>query len=85
LYHTERSAGIVAWILLGASVLWGLALSTKSFRGKVKANWMLDLHRFLGGFFLIFVAVHVVSIVADGYVTITPVNVLVPFTGTYHP
>ena len=85
LYYTERSAGIVAWILLGASVLWGLALSTKSFRGKVKPNWMLDLHRFLGGLALIFVAVHVVSIVADSYVTVTPVNVLIPFTGTYHP
>lgn len=89
LYDTERSAGIVAWILLGASVLWGLALSTKSFRGKVKPNWMTDLHRFLGGLSLIFVLVHVAAIVSDTYVskyvTITPLNALVPFTGSYHP
>jgi predicted ferric reductase len=32
-----------------------------------------------------FVAVHVVTAVADSFVTITWVNVFVPFTGTYRP
>ena len=29
LWYTARAAGIVTWALLAASVLWGLALSTR--------------------------------------------------------
>lgn len=68
-WYIARSSGIVAWLLLAGSVLWGLALSTKVLRGKPRPNWILDLHRFLGGIALVFTGVHV----------------LVPFTGRWHP
>jgi predicted ferric reductase len=84
-WYIARSSGIVAWGLLGGSVLWGLALSTKVFRGKPRPNWILDLHRFLGGLALIFTAVHVVAILLDTFVSFSLVNVLVPFTGSWHP
>ena len=29
LWYTARASGLVAWALLSAGVLWGLALSTK--------------------------------------------------------
>ena len=54
-WYVARSAGLVAWALLAASVLWGLALSTKILSPKVRANWILDLHRWLGGLATIFV------------------------------
>lgn len=82
-WYVARSGGIVAWALLALSTFWGLALSSR-FLGKFpKPNWMLDLHRFVGGLSVVFTAVHVGALVADSYVTITLVNVLVPFTGTY--
>ena len=84
-WYTTRSAGIVAWVLLGASVLWGLALSTKVLRGKPRPNWILDLHRFLGGLALVFTGIHVIAILFDTYVHFGLVEVLVPFTGTWHP
>ena len=52
-WYIARSSGIVAWLLLAGSVLWGLALSTKVLRGKPRPNWILDLHRFLGGIALV--------------------------------
>ena len=84
-WYVARSGGIVAWALLAGSVLWGLALSTKVMRGKPRPNWILDLHRFLGGVALLFTGVHVVSLVLDSYVHFGLVEILVPFTGSWHP
>jgi DMSO/TMAO reductase YedYZ heme-binding membrane subunit len=84
-WYTARSGGIVAWALLAASVLWGLALSTKVFGKRPRPNWLLDLHRFLGGLAVVFTAIHVLSIMIDTYVDFGPVEILVPFTGTWHP
>lgn len=84
-WYLARSGGIVAWALLAGSVMWGLALSTKVLRGRPRPNWILDLHRFLGGLALVFTGVHVLSLVLDSYVHFGPVEVLVPFTGTWHP
>ena len=84
-WYMARSGGIVAWALLAASVLWGLALSTKVTNGKPKPNWILDLHRFLGGLALFFTGIHVGSLILDTYVHFGLVEVLVPFAGTWHP
>jgi methionine sulfoxide reductase heme-binding subunit len=84
-WYTARAGGIVAWALMAASVLWGLALSTKVLHGKPRPNWILDLHRFLGGLAVVFTGVHVFAIVADSYVHFGLTEVLVPFTGDWHP
>ncbi len=84
-WYATRSAGVVAWMLLTVSVLWGLALSTKVFGKRPRPNWLLDLHRYLGGLAVVFTAVHVIAIVLDSFVTFSLVNVLVPFTGSWHP
>jgi len=84
-WYAARAGGIVAWAMLAASVIWGLALSTKALGPKPRPNWMLDLHRFLGGAAVVFTAVHVVSIILDSYVHFGLAEVLVPFVGTWHP
>jgi hypothetical protein len=84
-WYTARAGGIVAWVLMGIGVVWGLALSTKVTRGRPRPNWILDLHRFLGALALVFTGVHVAAIVADSYVHFGLTEVLVPFTGSWHP
>jgi predicted ferric reductase len=84
-WYIARSSGIVGWLLLAASVVWGLALSTRVLAERVRANWLLDLHRFVGGVAVVFTAIHVGAVVADSYVDFSLVNVLVPFTGKWHP
>ena len=84
-WYVARSAGLVAWALMAASVLWGLALSTKILGPKVRPNWILDLHRWLGGLALTFTGIHVVSLLFDTYVHFGPVSVLVPFATDWHP
>jgi methionine sulfoxide reductase heme-binding subunit len=84
-WDTARAGGIVAWALLAASVVWGLVMSTKAAPGRIRPNWMLDLHRFLGGLAVVFVGVHVASIVLDSYVQFGLAEVLVPLASSWHP
>jgi sulfoxide reductase heme-binding subunit YedZ len=85
LWFTARASGIVAWGLAAASVVWGLALSTRLLGRRPRPAWLLDLHRFLGGLALVFTGVHVLAVLADSYVHFSLVNVLVPLTGDWHP
>ena len=82
-WYTTRSSGLVAWGMLTASVLVGLALSTRALGRRPRANWLLDLHRFLGGAAVVFVAVHVLALVGDSYVHFGLVDLLVPFASGY--
>lgn len=84
-WYAARSGGYVAWALLSASVIWGLMLSGKLRPGQVRPNWILDLHRFLGGLASIFTAVHVITIMADSYTEFGVADVLVPFTSSWNP
>jgi predicted ferric reductase len=85
IWYTARASGIVTWALLAASVLWGLALSSRMLRARTRPAWLMDLHRFLAGAAVVFLAVHVTSIVLDTYVHFGIVEILVPFTGAWHP
>lgn len=85
-WYVSRSAGIVGWALCAASVLWGLALATRALGRKPSAPWLLDLHRFLGGLAVVFVAVHMVSLMLDPFVRFTVGDLLVPFASVqYEP
>jgi DMSO/TMAO reductase YedYZ heme-binding membrane subunit len=86
-WYIARSGGIVAWALIAATVIWGLAFSGKLTRHPKLPSpaWMLDLHRFLGGLAVIFTGLHIAGLMTDKFVGYGPFNVLVPFTGAYRP
>ena len=86
-WYLARSAGLLAWSLVTASVVWGLLLSSKaSAAGKrPRPAWVLDLHRYLGGLATVFVGVHVVALIADSYVHFDIVSALVPFASQWRP
>lgn len=89
-WYIARSTGIVAWALLAASVVWGLTISTNRLGGAVlgtraRPNWLLDLHRFLGGLAVVFTGVHLVALVFDTHVDFGLTELLVPMTSSYRP
>ena len=83
-WFVARACGVVAWALLTLSVLWGLAVSTRLLGKKAPPAWLLDLHRFLGGLSVCFVALHLVGLWADSYVHFGPAQLFVPFTSRWH-
>lgn len=84
-WYVARSSGLVAWGLLAAAVVWGLLMTSKVLRGRVKNAWLLDLHRWLAGLALTFTAVHVLAILGDSYVHFGLASVLVPLAAKWHP
>ena len=84
-WDIARSSGMIAWALLAASVLWGLAISTRVLKGNPRPSWLLDLHRYLGGIATVFVGVHVAALLGDTYVHFGLASVLVPFASSWHP
>jgi len=84
-WYVSRSSGLVAWALLAASTLWGLALTTRAFARRAAPRWLLDLHRFLSGLAIAFVGVHLSATVADTFVHFGTADVLVPLASGWHP
>jgi len=84
-WYVARSSGLVAWGLLAAAVVWGLLMTSKVLRGRVRNSWLLDLHRWLGGLALTFTGVHLLAIMGDSYVHFGLSSVLVPLAATWHP
>jgi predicted ferric reductase len=77
-WYVARSCGIVCWLVVSASVLWGLVLSSKSARKRLSAAWVLDLHRHLGGLGVVFLALHLLGLAEDRFIRFSLVELLVP-------
>ena len=84
-WYTARAGGIIALALSGASVVWGLLLSTRVMQGRPSPRWLLDLHRFLGGAAVLFTGIHVAALVADTTVAFGWTDVLIPFASSWNP
>jgi predicted ferric reductase len=84
-WFLARSTGIVAWALSSLAVIWGLLLSTRLVTRRGAPKWILDLHRFLGGIAVVFLGLHIASVVADTFVHFGRVDVLVPFASKWKP
>ena len=76
-WFVARASGIVAWVLLTATVLWGILLPAKMFP-RQRPAWLLDLHRWMAGLTIGFLAVHLGSLVADNYMHFGAAELLVP-------
>lgn len=84
-WYVARSTGIVAWSLLTLSMTWGLMLHTRILNGRPTPRWLLDLHRFLGGLSIVFVALHLAGLVGDSYAHFGPAELFVPFASSWRP
>jgi predicted ferric reductase len=84
-WYAARASGLVAWALVTASILWGLALSTRLIRRRGAPAWLLDLHKFLGTLSMVFVGVHIFALWADSYVHFGPSELFVPMASEWRP
>lgn len=77
-FHLSRSSGIVATILVVFALLWGFLFSSRATGRRLRPNWWLDLHNWLGGLALSFTVIHVALALFDTNSGITIVRVFVP-------
>ena len=84
-WYLTRSSGVVALVLLSATLVLGVVASV----GWTTERWprflSQDVHRNVSLLGLVFIGIHVVTTVVDGYVPIGLADVVVPFISPYRP
>ena len=82
-WYGARAAGMVAYLLATASVLFGMAITTR-LGGKLlgKAN-IADTHRSLSLLTLVAIGAHTMFLALDRYAQFGPADLLVPFFTWY--
>lgn len=77
-WYLSRGSGIVAWVMLAATNLWGILLVTRMLKPVDRPAWLLDLHRWLGALAIITTGIHLGALVADNYAHFGWKEILVP-------
>jgi methionine sulfoxide reductase heme-binding subunit len=85
LWFATRGAGVVSLLLLTAVVVLGISGATRWRSTRWPRFVVAGLHRNLTLLALVFIAIHVVTTVADGYAPISLLNAVVPFSSPYRP
>src|SRR5665647_2071326 len=85
LWFATRGAGVVSLLLLTAIVVLGVAGVTRWRSTRWPRFVVAGLHRNLTLLALVFIALHVITTVADGFAPISLLNAVVPFTSPYRP
>jgi hypothetical protein len=80
-----RGSGIVAFVLLAASTLWGLLVTTKALGPRAKAKAVTFFHEALGIATVLAIGVHMVALSIDEYVDFTWADILIPGRATWRP
>ena len=84
-WYAVRAAGIVAYLLLTAVVVVGLALSGRTLGPRWPRFAVEEVHRFGGILVGVFVWLHVLTTAIDAYLPFGVTDLVVPFTSGYRP
>lgn len=85
LWYATRATGVVALVLLTATVVLGILTATRFHAARWPRVAQQDLHRGVSILSVLFVAGHVLTAVLDSYVHIGWAAVVVPFASHYRP
>jgi predicted ferric reductase len=83
LWYASRATGVVALLLLTGVMVLGMLVNRQGRLPGLPKFAVTGLHRNLSLLAVAFVAIHVLTAVADGYVNIPLTSAVVPFTAPY--
>ena len=84
-WNIIRAAGIGAYLMLWASVTWGLVSTTSVFRWKTSKATTVALHQAFSTTGLILLATHLYFLLKDTFLPFTFIDLFVPMHSTYRP
>jgi Ferric reductase like transmembrane component len=85
LWYITRASGVVSLLLLTAGLVLGV-LGTVRWRSERWPRFaVVSIHRNLTLFAIAFVAIHVLTTIADGYVPVGFKDAVIPFVSRYRP
>ena len=84
-WNLTRASANIATVLIVFTILWGVLLATRVLKPNDRPAWLRDLHTWVGGLALVFTVIHVLTLIADSYITFSIVDVLIPFASDWKP
>jgi hypothetical protein len=84
-WYVARAAGIVSLLLLTGSVLLGILTSVRWFSDRWPRFTTTLVHRNVSLLAVVFLVVHVATVVIDGFAPIRWLDAVVPFASPYRP
>ena len=84
-WFVSRSSGVLAYLLLTLSVIWGLVQSGAILRPTIPPALALGLHNFLSWAGLVMSALHALVLLGDNNPTMNLADIVIPFVGPYRP
>ncbi len=78
MWYLTRATGIVAAVLAVAALVWGLFFSARNTGTRLRPNWWLALHNYLGGLTLVFIGIHMLVSFLDTQSGLSFVNLFIP-------
>jgi methionine sulfoxide reductase heme-binding subunit len=85
LWYASRATGVVALLLMTAVVLLGLVVTRQGRLPGLPRFAVTGLHRNLSLVAVVFIGLHVLTAVADGYVHIPLTAAVIPLASSYEP
>jgi sulfoxide reductase heme-binding subunit YedZ len=80
-----RAAGIGAYLMLFASVAWGLVATTSVFGKKVAKATSVSIHQFIATVGFVLLGVHLGGLLLDSFMPFKPFDLLIPMHGVFRP
>lgn len=84
-WHLIRSAGILSYVLLTVSMLWGLAVSSRAVNDWSPGVLTMLMHGTISWLAVVLAIAHALLLMVDKYFAYTLADILVPFIGPYRP
>ena len=84
-WYAARAGGMVAYVLLTAVVLLGLAMSGKERLDRWPRFALEEVHRFGGALVGVFVSLHILTLALDSQAHLPLGALVVPFASSYRP
>ena len=84
-WHLIRACGLVSFLLLAASTLWGIFLASRVIKDWSPGPMSLMLHATTSWLAVVFAIAHVGLLLFDSYYHFTIPDLLLPFGGPYRP
>ena len=85
LWYASRSTGVVSLVMLTGVVVLGVAVQRQGRLPGLPKFAVVGLHRSISLLSVVFLAIHIVTAIADSYVNIRIVDALLPFLSSYEP
>ena len=82
-WYMSRISGLLAYLLVWGSTVWGLMLSTKVVKSWVSPALTISVHEYLSWLGLGFGLFHALILLGDSYISFTLTHVFVPFTSPF--